>query len=339
MSSPADTPRVERTAFGRLDDGEAVERFTLTNPAGLRLEAVAYGGAITRLEAPDRAGRAANVVLGYATLAEYVADRCYVGTLIGRYSNRIAGSRFELDGRVFALPPNEGANHLHGGPAGFHKRLWAGEAFVEGAAAVLVLRRTSPDGEAGYPGSLQATATYRWSAPATLEIDLVASTDRATPVSLTHHGYYNLAGHGGIDAHLFQIEADAITPTDASLIPLGRLDPVAGTPLDFREPRRLAGDVDQNYALRRSSPGLAPAAVVVEPGSGRSLHLSATEPGLHFYTGQSLEAPLRPRSGFCLEPQQFPDAPNQPAFPSPVLRPDQEYRSRMRFVFGIADAA
>jgi aldose 1-epimerase len=315
-----------------------VDVFTLTNDTGFELKALSWGGAITWIDAPDRDERVTgNVVLAYDRLEDYVSDRSYVGTLIGRYSNRIAAGRFTLDGRTFALPINDGAHHLHGGPAGFHKQVWDAEAFTDGGVAGLVLRRVSPDGEAGYPGTLRAEVTYRWESPATLDIAYLATCDAPTPVSLTHHGYYNLAGGGLILDHVLQIEADQFTPTDDALIPTGGNGDVAGTPFDFRDARAIDGAYDLNFALR-PEPGLRRAAHVFEAGSGRTLAVYTTEPALQLYTGNQLGA-FGAHTGFCLEPQQFPDAPNRPEFPSPILRPGQEYRSRTRLVFGASGGA
>jgi len=360
MSSPASTPRVVRAPFGRLPDGSEVDVFTLTNPAGLELRASSFGGAILSLQAPDRAGHLADVVLGYDRLEDYVADRFYMGTLMGRYSNRIGGALFALDGRTFRLPVNDGPHHLHGGPGGFHKRLWQAEAFTDASAAGLVLRRVSAGGEEGYPGELRVEVVYRWASPATLEISYAATTDAPTPVSLTHHGYYNLAGQGDVLGHLLQIEADHFLPADRTSIPIGGLASVTQTPFDFREPRALGaaieadtpqlrqgGGYDINFVLRRTGPGLVRAARVVEPVSGRRLTVHTTEPGLQLYSGNHLDGRVRGkagralgrRHGLCLEPQQFPDAPNHPEFPSPILRPGQEYRSRTQLVFDASGGA
>lgn len=333
MWSRARRPHVARAAFGLSPDGREVEVFTLTNDAGFELKALSWGGAITWIDAPDREERVSgNVVLAYDSLEGYVADRFYVGTLIGRFANRIGGGRFALDGRTVALPVNDGPNHLHGGPRGFHKQVWDAEPFTDGPAAGLVLRRTSPDGEEGYPGALRAEVTYRWQAPATLDVAYRASSDAPTPVSLTHHGYYNLAGSGTILDHELQIEADQFTPTDDGLIPTGGNSDVAGTPYDFRESHPIDGPYDLNYALR-PEPGLRRAARVSEATSGRTLSVFTDAPALQLYTGNALGAFGR-HAGFCLEPQRFPDAPNRPEFPSAILRPGEEYRSRTRLVFG-----
>jgi aldose 1-epimerase len=313
------------------------ERLELVNGAGLRLEAMGYGGAITRLEAPDRDGRPANVVLAYDALEGYVADRSYVGTLIGRFANRIGRGRFALDGREHRLPVNDGPNHLHGGPEGFHKRAWRIERGSQRGAAVLQLTRLSPDGEAGYPGNLMTVVSYRWESPATLDVTFAASSDASTPVSLTQHSYFNLAGHGTILDHVLQIEADEYTPTDDALLPTGGSRPVAGTRFDFRAPRPIAEAYDLNFVLR-PEPGLRRAARVSEPPSGRTLTVYCTAPALQLYTGNALGS-FQQYGGFCLEPQQFPDAPNHPEFPDAILRPGQEYRSRMRFEFGTTTGA
>ncbi len=333
MWSPAKPTQASRAPFGLTPEGRAVDVFTLTNDAGFELKALGWGGAITWIDAPDRDERVnGNVVLAYPDLDGYVSDRYYVGTLIGRYSNRIAGGRFSLGGRTHALPVNDGPNHLHGGPRGFHKQVWDAEAFTDGGAAGLALRRTSPAGEEGYPGTLAVEVTYRWESPATLDIAYRASCDEPTPVSLTHHGYYNLAGRGTILDHVLQIDADRFTPADDGLVPTGERTPVAGTPFDFREPRPIDGPYDLNFVLRPER-GLRRAAHVFEPLSGRTLTVFTTEPALQLYTGNALGA-FGTHAGFCLEPQQFPDAPNRAEFPSPILAPGREYRSRTRLVFG-----
>jgi aldose 1-epimerase len=336
MSSPANsTPRVSRAPFGTLPDGRAVDVFRLANAAGLILCTTPFGGAITSLLLPDREGQIADVVLSYAGLGDYADDRFFLGTLIGRFANRIARGRFSLDGRTFRLPINNGENHLHGGPAGFHKQLWDAEPFTEGGTAGLVLRRVSPDGEAGYPGTLKAEITYRWESPATLEVSYRATTDAPTPVSLTQHSYLNLAGEGDVLGHVLEIEADQFTPIDEGLIPTGGSAAVAGTPFDFRVARPIGRGYDLNFPLRAAEAGLRRAARVADPRSGRTLTVFTTEPALQLYTGNHLEKPFPRHGGLCLEPQRFPDAPNHPEFPSAILRPGQEYRSRTRMVFGV----
>jgi aldose 1-epimerase len=326
-----------------MPDGRAVEVFTLANARGLEVRIITYGGIIVSLQAPDRHGRRDDVVLGYDTLDGYLTSSRYVGAIVGRYANRIAQGRFRLDGRTYQLARNNGPHHLHGGTRGFDKVLWEAGPFQNARGAGVLLTHTSPDGDEGYPGSLSIRVTYTLTDANELIADFAATTDRPTPVNLTQHSYFNLAGRGAGDVlrHELMIDADRFTPVDATLIPTGVLAPVAGTPFDFRQPTAIGARIDQpdaqlaigkgydhNFVLNRqgSAAELRHAARVVEPVSGRTLEVLTTEPGLQLYTGD--------RRAFCLETQHFPDSPNQPEFPSTILRPGGEYRSRTVFVFG-----
>lgn len=286
-----------------------------------------YGARVMAVMAQDRAGRLANVVLGFETPAEYQADTRYLGAIVGRYANRIANARFDLDGTAFRLVANEGRHHLHGGMRGFDRALWHAERVERNA---IELRIISEDGDEGYPGNLDVRVTYAVTNSAELVVDYVAAADKATPVNLTQHSYFNLAGRGDILEHVLAIDADAVTAVGTDLIPTGEIAPVAGTAYDFRAPAsigaRRAGDYDINYVLNRTA---GPAARVVEPASGRTLEVRTTEPGLQLYSGSPA------RDGFCLETQHYPDSPNQPAFPSTILRPGAAYRSRTVFTFGV----
>lgn len=359
--SPVSTtvsPGVERTPFGTLPGGEAAELFVLRNASGAEVRVTGYGGVIVSVRVPDRQGRLGDVVLGHDTLAGYVADDAYFGALIGRCANRIRGGRFVLDGTEHALPVNNGANHLHGGPRGFHKHAWAAETRSAEDGAAVVLTRTSPDGEEGYPGTVQARVTYRWTDRCELVVDYEAETDRATPVNLTQHTYFNLSADATRDVlgHVLRIAAEGFTPVDATLIPTGEIAPVAGTPFDFRTPLPIgarveaadeqlahAGGYDHNFVLVGEAGALKRAARVHDAGSGRTLELHTTEPGVQFYSGNFLDGSVVGKGGvayahrtaFCLEPQHFPDAPNQPAFPSVILRPGQRYASRTVYRFGV----
>ena len=272
--------------------------------------------------APDRQGRRANVVSGFGTVEEYRDNPKYLGAIVGRCANRIAKAQFTLDGKTYRLAANIGADHLHGGVTGFDKRVW--RAAPE--ASRLELRYLSPDGEEGYPGNLDVQVVYTLTDRNELVVDYAATTDKATPVNLTQHSYFNLAGAGEIFGHLLQIDADAITPVDETLIPTGEITPVAGTDYDFRAltpiGARRGGSYDHNFALR---PGGG--ARVVDPGSGRTLAIQTTEPGVQLYTGY--------RRGLALETQHYPDSPNRPNFPSTILRPGSVYHSRTVFSFGI----
>jgi aldose 1-epimerase len=338
-------PRVARAHFGALSDGSPVERFTLTNSAGLEVGVITFGGVITAIRVPDRAGQADDIVLGYRSLEEYVADPAHFGALTGRYANRIGGARFTLDGRTYALPANHGGHTLHGGFKGFDKALWRAEPFERGDAAGVVLTHVSPDGDQGFPGTLRLRVTYTLDDANALSFDYSATTDQPTVLSLTHHEYFNLAGVGSGDVlgHLLTIHADRYTPVDSTLIPLGELATVAGTPFDFRAPTaigahigadhpqlKLASGYDHNFVLNRPDAGLVRAAHVVEPKSGRVLDIYTTEPGLQFYVVGS-------RDAFCLETQHFPDSPNKPEFPTTTLRPGETFRSRTVYAFSTAD--
>lgn len=317
------------------------------------------GGVITSILAPDRRGQLGDVCLGFDDAAAYMGESHYFGALIGRYGNRIAKGQFELDGKRYQLDVNNGINHLHGGREGFHRKLWQAEACSTADMASLTLRYRSPDGEQGYPGNLDVTARYELASDNALRIVFHAVTDQATPVNLTNHAYFNLAGQGDILGHELTIPADAYTPVDAGLIPTGELRPVQGTAFDFRSPHTIGARIntsdqqlqhgsgyDHNFALNRQQDGaLELAARVHEPVSGRVLEVWTQEPGVQFYSGNFLSDAVRGkgrvydlRSGFCLEPQHFPDAPNQPQFAPTILRPDGVYRTQMEYRFS-TDAA
>ena len=347
--------------FGTLPSGEAVTLFTLTNANGMVARVIDYGGIILSLTAPDSEGRFDDVTLGYETLSDYLDATPYFGALIGRYGNRIADGRFELDGQVFELAKNNGPNHLHGGVKGFDKVLWDAEPFERADEVGLVFRRTSPDMEEGYPGDLSATVTYTLTDENELIFDYEATTDEATPVNLTQHAYFNLAGDGKGDIldHVLTINADHFTPVDSTLIPTGEIRPVAGTPLDFREPTPIGARVDEddeqlryglgydhNFVLNRSEDdSLVLAARLFEPTTGRVMEVYTTEPGIQFYSGNFLDGSLtgkngvvyEHRYGLALETQHFPDSPNKPDFPSTILRPGETYRSTTVYRFKTED--
>jgi aldose 1-epimerase len=342
--------------FGRTADGREVERWTLT--AGrARLRVLTLGGIVQALEVPDRSGAPASVVLGFATAADYAGEGRFAGALVGRVANRIGGGRFTVDGREYAVPPNDGANALHGGPDGFWGRLWTASA----AGDALELRLTSPAGDMGFPGTLEVLVRYTLGDDGdavTWAVDCTATTDAPTPVALTSHCYFALGGEGSGDtyAQRLRIPASRVTPVDEGLIPTGELAGVAGTPLDFREARPVGGRIreaheqllrgigyDHNYVLddEPATDGLRTAAELEDPASGRRLLLRTTEPGLQFHSGNFLDGSLvgigggtyRQGDGICLETQNFPDAVNRPGFPDPVLRPGETYTSRTEHVF------
>ena len=338
--------------FGTMADGATVMRHTLAR-SDLRVQVLDYGGIVSRIEVPDRAGRVANVVLGAADLAGYAASDAHFGALIGRYANRIAGGRFELDGRTYELPRNEGRNTMHGGPQGFDRRVWRVEA---ADATSLTLAYRSPDGEQGFPGNLDVAVTYRLEVDGTLAIDYAAVTDRPTIVNRTNHSYFNLAGEGTGSAlgHVVTVAADALLETDAEQIPTGAILPVAGTPFDFRTPTTLGSRIrtahpqlalahgyDHTYVLGGDGT-LRVVARAVDPESGRCLTVATTEPGLQLYTANMLDGTVTGSGGglyragdaVCFEAQGFPDAPNHPDFPSTVLRPDAPFRATTTYRFG-----
>jgi aldose 1-epimerase len=331
--------------FGFMPDGTAVELFELTN-GRVSASILPYGGIIRSLHVPDREGRAASVVLGYPRLTDYFERPSYVGALVGRYANRIAFGRITVAGHTRQLTTNNGRHHLHGGHCGFDKRLWDAAEISSEEGVGVTLSRASPDGEEQYPGTLHATVTYSITARDELVLEYRARTDAPTVVNLTQHSYFNLGGdaHETILDHELTVHAEHYTPVDHELIPTGDVAPVAGTPLDFRSPTRVgarladghqqlrrAGGYDHNFVLQRSGPGLASAAVLHHRGSGRTLEVLTTEPGIQFYDGHLLD---RPHAGLCLETQHFPDSPNRPAFPSTQLEPGQTYASTTVWRFG-----
>lgn len=354
--------RVTQAPFGVLASGRNVRAFTLTNARGVELRAIEYGGIVVSLRTPDRTGNLADIVLGFNDLNGYVAGSPYFGAITGRYANRIAKGRFTIDGSSYRLAVNNGPNALHGGLKGFDKVVWHAEPGMDDRGVHLVFRYTSPDGEEGYPGTLRTTVTYTLTDSNQLIVDYEATTDKPTPINLTQHSYFNLAGEGSRDIldHVLTLNADRFVPVDSTLIPTGELAPVAGTPFDFRTPTAIGARIDQAHpqlqrgrgydhtfvlTRRAGDTGLAQAAHVVEPKSGRTLTVATTEPGLQLYTGNFLDGTLtgksgqiyRHRYGFCLETHHFPDSPNKPQFPSTILRPGQTFRSRTVFTFGVMD--
>jgi aldose 1-epimerase len=356
QAAAAPSGTVTREAWGSTSEGQ-VYRYTLTN-GGLTVRILNYGGIIQSLDAPDRRGRVANVVLGFDSVAGYVAHPDpYFGALIGRYGNRIAKGRFTLDGQQYQLPINNPPNSLHGGTVGFDKHLWATTPFTRDDTVGLVLRLVSPDGDQGYPGTLTTTVTYTLNRRAGLRIDYRATTDRATVVNLTNHSYWNLQGEGSssILDHRLMLNASHYTPVDSTLIPTGQIAPVAGTPLDFTRPTAIGARIrdddqqlvfgrgyDHNWVLDRRGAGLSLAARLTDPDSGRTLTILTTEPGIQFYSGNFLDGTLygtsghayRQGDGLALETQHFPDSPNHPNFPSTVLRPGQTYQTSTIFQLG-----
>jgi aldose 1-epimerase len=346
---------IERELFGTAG-GTPIELYTLRNEQGMRARVMTYAGTLVSLEVPEPAGELVDVVLGFDSLPPYLGEHPYFGALIGRYGNRIAGGTFTLDGRRYQLPRNNGPNHLHGGDRGFHRAIWQAQPAED--APGLTLTYLSRDGEQGYPANLTATVTYTLAEPNALRIDYSATTDAPTIVNLTNHSYFNLAGAGTILDHQLQIAAQYFLPVDETLIPIGELRPVDGTPMDFRAAARIGarigadepqlqlgpGGFDHTWVLDGAAGELRFAARLIDPASGRTMEVYTTQPGLQFYSGNFLDGslagkggqPLVQHAGLCLETQHFPDSPNQPTFPSTVLEPGAIYRQTTVFRFSVS---
>jgi aldose 1-epimerase len=350
---------IYREPFGCLASGEEVTLCTLRAENGLCVSITNYGGAITSAWTPDRDGVLGDVVLGYDTLDEYLSGRSYFGAAIGRFGNRLNRGKFTLDGTEYSLAVNDGRHHLHGGPGGFDKVLWQIAPTRSDEDARLTLTYFSRNGEEGYPGNLQVAVTYSLPTPNTLEIHYRAETDKPTPINLTNHSYFNLAGHSATDilGHELMLFAELFTPVDAGLIPTGEMQEVARTPFDFRHPRRIGDRInandeqiryargyDHNFVIVHQGGGLQNAARVRDPGSGRTLEVLTSEPGCQFYSGNFLDgsekgkggASCQYRAGFCLETQHFPDSPNHPHFPSTILRPGEVFESTTLYRFTVS---
>ncbi len=330
-SPAAEPPRpdVRKELFGTMPDGQAVELFTLRNGRGLEAQVMTLGATLVTVRAPDRGGKVQPVTLYKRSLAEYLKGHPLLGSIVGRYANRIAGARFEIDGVIYPLEANAGKHHIHGGRRGFQGLLWQAGPLSEPSSAGVRLQLVSPDGQAGYPGTLRATVLYRLTADNELVMDYTATTDKPTHVNLTNHAYWNLTGNEQEDVlgHILEIEADHYLPADEALIPTGEIRSVRGTPLDFTRPAPIGSRVgqlprkyyDDCYVLnKKPGAGLSRAARLVEPRSGRTMEVWTTQPGMQLYTGN--------RFGVCLETQHYPDSPNKPGFPSTLLRPGQTYR-------------
>ncbi len=344
-------------SFGTTPEGEA-KLFTLTNGNGMEVDITNYGGIVTSIRVPDREGNMDDVALGFPTLEGYLGEDPYFGALIGRYGNRIANATFDLNGETYELPANDGPNSLHGGPGGFHTKLWNATQINDGDVSGVELQRTSPAGEEGFPGNLDVMVRYTLTEDNELRIEYEATSDQATPVNLTNHSYFNLSGEGTILDHVLMIDADAFTPVNNTLIPTGELREVAGTPFDFREPTPIGERIeaeneqlgfgqgyDHNWVLNTGGGGLASVATLYDPSSGRMMEVLTTEPGLQFYSGNFLDGSLTGkdginyelRTGLCLETQHFPDSPNQPEFPSTTLEPGDTYTSETVYRFSTRD--
>lgn len=341
---------IQKSEFGRTPDGTAVDLYTLTNANGLVAKITNFGTIITELHVPDRVGRHADVVLGFDNLAQYLQKHPYFGCTVGRFANRIAGGKFTLDGKAYVLAINNGPNALHGGLKGFDKMVWKAEPQ---AGAAVKFAYTSPDGEEGYPGTLEVTVLMTLTDANELRLDYTAITDKPTPLNLTNHSYFNLYGEGDILGHELMLAADHYTPSDANLIPTGELRAVKGTALDFTTRRSIGSRIaevgneesgyDHNYVINQGGHGLVMAARVVEPRTGRVMEVRTTQPGVQFYTANYLDGSLTGKRGviyrrqhaFCLETQHYPDSVNKPNFPSTILRPGATYRQTTVYQFSV----
>jgi aldose 1-epimerase len=353
-----DVKSIVQADFGKTPDGQTAQLFTLVNKNGVRAKLTNYGGIVTSLEVSDRDGKLGDVVLGYENLDGYIKSSPYFGCLVGRYGNRIAKGKFKLNGKEYTLATNNGPNALHGGLKGFDKVLWAAQSMETKDGPAVELTYTSKDGEEGYPGTLTVKAVYTLTNDNALKLEYTATTDKDTVLNLTHHSYFNLkgAGSGDILGHEMMIKAKQFTPVDETLIPTGELRSVKGTPLDFTASTVIGARIDQkdeqltfgkgydhNWVLDKKAGEMGLAARVYEPTSGRVLEVSSTEPGVQFYAGNFLDGTITGkggkvyqfRNGLCLEPQHYPDSPNQPNFPSAVLKPGETYHNTIIYKFSV----
>ncbi len=360
-ASQGEKGSVTKQEFGKTAQGQPVDLYILKNRNGVEAAITNYGGIVVSLRTPDAKGQFADVVLGFDNLQGYLGEHPYFGAIVGRYGNRIAKGKFSLNGKTYTLAKNNGENSLHGGLKGFDKQVWSATAESKPEGQVLTLKYRSADGEEGYPGNLDVTVVYTLTDDNDLKIDYAATTDQDTVLNITNHTYFNLTGQGKGDVlgQQIAINSSRFTPVDAGLIPTGELKPVAGTPFDFRNPKAIGKDIaaddlqlklgkgyDHNFVLDRKDEGLAPAAEVTDPVSGRVLQVWTTEPATQFYTGNFLDGTIKgkggvayqQRFGFCLETQHYPDSPNHPAFPTTTLKAGQQYKSTTVWKFRTAAA-
>jgi aldose 1-epimerase len=345
------TMDIKKEPFGNLPDGTPVDIYNLTNNNGLRARLMTYGATLVSLMLPDRGGKFEDCVLGYDALDGYLKTSPYFGSIVGRYGNRIAQGRFTLNGITYTLARNNGENHLHGGLKGFDKVVWKAELLAEANGVGVKFSYLSKDGEEGYPGNLNCTVTYLLNNENELRIGYEATTDKSTPVNLTHHSYFNFSGGGrDILGHELTLNADRYTPVDAGLIPTGELRAVKGSPMDFTTPQTIGSRIDQvpggydhNFVLNGGGGVMALAARVYEPASGRIMEISTIEPGIQFYSGNFLDGTIKGKGGvaydrhwgFCLETQHFPDSPNKPGFPTTILNPGETLRTHTVHKFSV----
>jgi len=338
---------ITQAPFGKTAAEQTVTAYTLANGSGVSATILNYGGVITQINVPDKAGNIANVTLGFDNFAQYEKESPYFGAICGRVANRIAKGKFTLDGKTYSLATNNGPNHLHGGNVGYNKKIWAASMLETSEGPSLKLALTDPDGNEGYPGTVQVAVTYTL-VHATLRIVYTATTDKPTPINLTNHAYFNLKDGGKSDilSHVLQLCADNYTPVDATLIPIGQIASVKNTPIDFTSPKPIGRDIqamggyDHNLVLRSQDGTLAQAAIVTETTSGRRMEVWTTNPGVQLYTGNFLSGLKGPNGAtynqhhaVCLETQHFPNSINHPNFPSTILRPGETYHQVTEFRF------
>jgi aldose 1-epimerase len=358
MSKPTPSGTISQAPFGNTPDGTPVAIYTLRNSKGMEARIMTYGGIVVSLKVPDKNGKLGDVVLGYDDLDGYLKATPYFGALIGRYGNRIGGAKFTLEGKTYTLATNNGPNSLHGGLKGFDKVVWKATSLVTADGPALQLTYFSKDGEEGFPGNLKVTAVYTLTDNNELRLDFTATTDKPTVCNLTHHSYFNLAGQGNGDilGHEVYINSDKTTPVDKELITTGKFASVDGTPFDFRKPTTIGARIndpdtqlqygpgyDHNWVINKPMGKLGLQARVYEPTSGRVMEVFSTEPGLQFYTGNSLDGSItgkggkvyQRRTGFCMEPQHYPDSPNKPMFPTTELKPDQAFQNTIIYKFSV----
>ncbi len=338
---------IQSTPFGKTKHGQPVTLYTITNKGQNAIRVIDYGAILVSVEVPDRNGRRTNVNLGYPNIDSYLTRHPYFGSTVGRFCNRIALGKFSLDGKEYKLAVNNGPNHLHGGIIGFDQLMWKASLLEDTTNPGIRFDLLSPDGDEGYPGNLSATAIYRWNDANELMFHFEATTDKPTVVNLTNHAYWNLAGagNGTIHQHQLTLQCDNYLEVDGDLIPTGKIATVAGTALDFRKPTAIGDRIDQYpatkgydhcYVVNGTAGELRMAAHVVESGSGRTMDVLTTQPGMQLYTGNHLSGDFPQHAGFCLETQHYPDAPNKPHFPSTRLDPGQRLSETTIHRFGIA---
>ena len=346
--------KIERGEFGKTPDGDTIEQYTLTNDNGVKVVLISWGATVKELHTPDASGKSANIVLGHTSVENWLTNPCYFNCTVGRYGNRIRQGAFKLNDNIYSLATNNDPNHLHGGEVGFHKRLWAAESKSDKDSASVVFTRISADGEDGYPGNLDVIVTYTLTTTNELQVDYEATTDKATVVNLTNHCYFNLSGdpkNNSILDHLLTLNCDLYLPVDETMIPTGDMLAVAETPMNFvashtigNRIEKVEGGYDHCYVINRDSEGLVPAATVVDQNNGRTMEIFTTEPGIQLYSGNFLNGKdenggFKKHHGFCLETQHYPDSPNQPAFPSTVLKPGETFKSTTVHKFGVVGQA